>query len=281
MNIDQLKTWIGKTEEAADCAAAAPLLNLAALLDHAHWPWPADRIPPLAHWLYFQPAIRQSTIGEDGHPKRGRFLPPVALPRRMWAGGSVEFHRPIAIGAAMKRHSRITGLDRKSGASGELVFVTVEHEIRVGSDVAIRERQDLVYRGPSASVYQRSEPAERRSVVTRPYRADPVVLFRFSAITFNGHRIHYDRDYARDTEGYPGLVVHGPFQATLLMDLLLRERPGFEVRQFDFRAHSPMFDTQEFTLNFSPTAGGAELWIERMDGGVAMTASIAGEQHDA
>ncbi len=252
MDIDQLKTWIGKSEEAADCAAAAPLLNLAALLDHAHW-----------------------------HPKRGRFLPPVPLPRRMWAGGSVEFRRPIAIGAAMERHSRIAGVDCKSGASGELVFVAVEHEIRVAGDVAIRERQDLVYRGPSESGHQRSEPADRQSVATRPYRADPVALFRFSAITFNGHRIHYDRDYARDTEGYPGLVVHGPFQATLLMDLFLRERPGFEVRQFDFRAYSPIFDTQEFTLNLSPTAGGAELWTARMDGGVAMTASITGEQHDA
>ncbi|HSC18825.1 MAG TPA: MaoC family dehydratase N-terminal domain-containing protein [Rhizomicrobium sp.] len=279
IDIDHLKTWIGRTEEAADVATASPVERLAALLDHEAPPWPPNALPPLAHWLYFLPNARQSEIGEDGHPKRGGFLPPVPLPRRMWAGSRLEFRTPIAIGAPMTKRSTVQSTEAKSGASGEMVFVVVRHEIALENAPAIVEEQDLVYReAPKPNASQTGKAAlheGRTSEWTRTVTPDPVQLFRYSALTFNGHRIHYDRDYARDIEGYPGLVVHGPYTASLLVDHFLRHRRGAAIAKIAFRAVRPLFDTAPFELCGSLTDTGADLWAQSASGETAMTMSVA------
>jgi 3-methylfumaryl-CoA hydratase len=283
LDIDHLRNWIGREEHMEGHAAPEPLAGLAALLDHRTPPWPAGEVPPLGHWLYFLPRAAQSDIGEDGHPKRGGFLPPIPLPRRMWAGGSLRFHAPMRIGAPIERVSTIADVVAKSGNSGDMVFVTVDHRISSGDTLLIEERQDIVYRTPApptagpapAAAVAAAEP--RATDATRGYHADPVALFRFSALTFNSHRIHYDRDYARDEEGYPGLVVHGPFAATLLADLWLRTYGGARMTGFSFRARAPLFDTAPFTINLSGGADRAEAWTANEAGQPAMTAQIDGE----
>jgi 3-methylfumaryl-CoA hydratase len=275
MDVDQLRSWIGRSEDSRDLALRRPLRGLAALLDHTGTPWGDETVPPLGHWLYFLPAAPQSALGEDGHPARGGFLPPVDLPRRMWAGGRLRFHRPIPLDAAIERRSTIEDVQAKNGSTGEMVFVTVRHEISAGADMAIEEWHDIVYRGDAASGGGPARPIERPAAdIGETWRPDPVSLFRYSALTFNGHRIHYDRDYARDVEGYPGLVVHGPLSATLLVDLFLRHRPGARITAFSFRARGPLFDTAPFTLNLAWTGTGAELWTAGPDGKVAMTATL-------
>jgi 3-methylfumaryl-CoA hydratase len=276
MDENALNAWIGRTETTEDIAAAGPVMRLAALLDHDGRIWRPGEMPPLAHWLYFLPAAAQSQIGEDGHPQRGGLLPPVALPRRMWAGGEIEFVAPIALGARLSRCSTVQNIAPKTGKSGAMVFVTLRHEIFADGILAIIERQDIVYReaaGPAAAV---AAPAEVAAVSpgARIVHPDPVLLFRFSALTFNAHRIHYDRDYARDVESYPGLVVHGPLIATLLMDHFLRAHPGREISRFSFRAQSPLLDTAPFALNHAPEAGGFVLWAARPEDKVAMSAKV-------
>jgi len=275
-DIEFLKGWIGRQERAADHAAPPPLAGLAALLDHAEPPWRAGEAPPLSHWLYFLPRARQSEIDIDGHPKRGGFLPPVDLPRRMFAGARFAFHAPIMIDAAMARVSTIADVAEKIGASGRMVFVTVRHEVFADGVPALTEEQDIVYRAaakPDAAPVV-ATPDARAPDAVRTIRPDPVLLFRYSALTFNGHRIHYDRDYARDVEGYPGLVVHGPLIATLLMDHFLRAHPGAAVTHFSFRARRPLFDTAPFDLCLKKKSGGAELWARDAAGAAAMTAEV-------
>ncbi|HMC16392.1 MAG TPA: MaoC family dehydratase N-terminal domain-containing protein [Albitalea sp.] len=246
-----LKDWLGRVDEADDVLDRRPAVALSATLDRDDAP-PAigDPLPPLWHWLYFLPAQRQSAIGPDGHPKRGGFLPPVALPRRMWAGGRFEFIQPLRIGEAVKRTSRIADISAKQGRSGALVFVRVRHEIANERGVALTEEHDIVYRDPPApgAAAEPAKPAPGGEQFARTITPDPVLLFRYSALTFNGHRIHYDRSYVTEVEGYPGLVVHGPLIATLLVDLLRRERPDARLTAFEFRAVSPLFDTAPFTV---------------------------------
>ena len=279
IDIDHLKGWVGRTEEVRDVANASPIERLAALLDHETPPWRPNELPPLAHWLHFLPTARQSEIGPDGHPRRGGFLPPVPLPRRMWAGSRVELRAAIPIGAAMTKRSTVQSVELKSGASGEMVFVVVRHEIACKNAPAIVEEQDLVYReAPKPNASQTGKVAReegRTSEWTRTVTPDPVQLFRYSALTFNGHRIHYDRDYCREIEGYPGLVVHGPYTATLLVDHLLRHRPGAAIAKIAFRAVRPLFDTAPFQLCGSLTDTGADLWARGAGGETAMTMSVA------
>jgi len=274
-----LKAWIGRTETVTDIAAPGPYQRLAALLDHATPPWTESEAPPLGHWLNFLPCAQQSEIGEDGHPRRGGFMPPVELPRRMWAGGRLSFAGPISLGAAMERRSTMKDVTPKSGRTGEMVFVVVRHEVWADGQLAVVEEQDIVYREASppgaAPTTAAPPPAEPRTAEwTRQVTPDPVLLFRFSALTYNSHRIHYDRDYARDAEGYPGLVVHGPLIATLLLDHYLRRHPGARVCGFSFRAQSPLFDIAPFALNGLETPAGAELWACAPDGRVAMSATV-------
>ena len=224
---------------------------LAATLDHEGAEVATGTpLPPLWHWLYFLPIHRHSEIGPDGHAKRGGFLPPVPLPRRMWAGSQFEFHTPIRVGDNVARTSTIEGVNSKDGRSGQLVFVKVRHELRCNgaSAPALVELHDIVYReaqraGDVAPPPQRADTgaAWQREVVP-----DDVLLFRYSALTFNGHRIHYDRKYVTEVEGYPGLIVHGPLIATLLMDLLRRHAPDAEVLTFQFKAVRPTFDLHTF-----------------------------------
>lgn len=275
MSFETLKDWIGREEEQADIAAEAPLAGLRATLDHQDPPWREGEVPPLGHWLYFLPRALQREIAADGHPARGGFLPPVPLPRRMWAGGQVDFVAPIRPGEALRRRSTIAGVERKDGRSGVMVFVKVLHEIRTGAGPAVRETQDIVYREAPrpGEAAPRPEPAPE-PVWRRMLVPDPVLLFRFSALTFNGHRIHYDRPYCEREEGYPGLVVHGPLTATLLVDLFLRENPGARVTGFRFRAKRPLFDVRPFALCGAPREGGASLWALDHEGNVAMSAEL-------
>ncbi len=280
MSFDHLKDWIGKTEETGDVAAAVPLLGLAATLDHLDPPWRKGEVPPLGHWLYFLPRAPQREIGPDGHPKRGGFLPPVELPRRMWAGSEFQFLAPIPIGASITRRSTIANVEHKAGRSGDMVFVRVEHEVSTEEMAAIREVHTIVYReapkersgvtdGSPSSDESKMSPEFQREIVP-----DTVLLFRYSALTFNGHRIHYDRSYCEQVEGYPGLIVHGPLTATLLMDLYLRQRPGARVTSFRFRARSPLFDIHPFAVCGVHKPQGAALWALSHDGAIAMTAEL-------
>lgn len=247
--VAEWRGWVGRTEKRNDFVTAAPLYGLAATLDRNEpEPAPGSDIPPLAHWLYFLPTERQSEIGPDGHPRRGGFLPPVALPRRMWAGGRFEFNHPLQVGDEMTRVSRIVRVDGKVGRTGPLVFVTVRHEVINARGVAVSEEHDIVYRevpDPDAAAVT-PQLAPTGETFSREIVPDPVLLFRYSALTFNGHRIHYDRSYVTEVEGYPGLIVHGPLIATLLVDLLRRERPQSRLRRFAFTAIRPTFDIHRF-----------------------------------
>ncbi|AMG87157.1 MULTISPECIES: FAS1-like dehydratase domain-containing protein [Bordetella] len=267
--------WIGRTETSADQIGPTPIRLLRGTLDDEHASALPAHLPPLWHWLYFLPGERQSSIGPDGHPRRGGFLPPIALPRRMWAGGRLRFLRPLAVGAAVTRLSTIRHVQVKPGRSGQLVFVTVLHEIGDDAGVAIREEQDIVYRdAPAAGApAPQPTPAPADEQYSRVITPDPVLLMRFSALTFNGHRIHYDRPYAMQEEGYPGLVVHGPLIATLLMEELRRNHPGKTVRGFEFKAVSPLFDTAAFSVNGKVAGNTAQLWARGPQGQLAMRAS--------
>jgi 3-methylfumaryl-CoA hydratase len=274
---DPFSAWLGRTEARRDTITPAPMIGLAATLDRDDPPPVAGTpLPPLWHWLYFLPMQRQSEIGPDGHARRGGFLPPVPLPRRMWAGGRLSFARPLEVGEAVTRTSRIERIATKQARSGPLVFVTVEHEIGNAEGVALSEAHDIVYRGVpapgAAGALTTASPSDES--FARTIVADAVLLFRYSALTFNGHRIHYDRRYVTEVEGYPGLIVHGPLIATLLVDLLRRERPDAELRRFDFRAVSPLFDGAPFTLCGRPDGDRRfALWARNAEGGLAMQAS--------
>jgi 3-methylfumaryl-CoA hydratase len=277
MSDEEFQSWIGRTETIGDHAGPGPLIRLAALLDHEKSPWEPGELPPLAHWLYFLPRARQSRLDADGHPQRGGLLPMVPLPRRMWAGGRLEIRRPIEVGAELTKLSTIQSITQKTGKSGDMVFVTVRHEISANATLCIVEEQDIVYRDrpltppialPAVAAIR---PAATHTTIIHP---DPVLLFRFSALTFNSHRIHYDRDYARDVEGYQGLVVHGPLIATLLMDHFLRQNAERRISRFSFRAQNPLFDTAPFTLFSAPSETGVDLWAATEDGPVAMQAHI-------
>ena len=272
---ESFDAWVGRTDESADQITQAPIRLMQATLDSANAAEMPSHLPPLWHWLYFLPGERQSNIGTDGHPKRGGFLPPVSLPRRMWAGGRLQFLRPLAVGEAVRRVSLIKSVNVKTGRSGTLVFVTVQHEVSDAGGVAIREEQDIVYRDAPAPGAPAPQPAAAPTdeQYSRTITPDPVLLMRYSALTFNGHRIHYDRPYAMQEEGYPGLVVHGPLIATLLMEELRRTHPGKTVRSFEFKAVSPLFDTAPFSVNGKVEGTKASLWARGPQGQLAMQAS--------
>lgn len=271
-----LQQWMGRQERQHDVLVPTPLNALAATLDRPDAAYLAGaKVPPLWHWLYFLPLARQSVIGADGHPERGGFLPPVTLPRRMWAGGRLSFYSALPVGAEVLRTSTILDVSQKSGRSGELVFVKLCHELAVAGEVVVREEQDIVYRdhpqpeeAPAAP-----QPAPRDAHWVRSVTPDPVLLFRFSALTFNGHRIHYDRPYAQQEEGYPGLVVQGPLIATLLMNLLRDQRPHVEIAAFSFRAVRPLFDLRPFNVCGRVNEDASvQLWAEDADGFLCMDA---------
>jgi len=267
-----LRSWIGRTDVQRDVLAPDRIAALGATLD---WddlaPIEGNAAPPGAHWLYFWPRTPGRELGPDGHARRGDFLPPVPLARRMWAGGRLVWHGPLRLGRHVIRRSMIADVASREGRSGALVFVTVAHEIEQDGVIRLGEEHDIVYRGgepaPGAGA-RRTAPGEAEW--SRTVRADPVLLFRYSALTFNGHRIHYDRDYCRE-EGYPGLVVHGPLLATWLLDLVRRALRTAGLRRFGYRALRPAFEDMPIALAGRPTAGGAALWAET-EGALVMEA---------
>ena len=275
-----LQDWIGRVETVEDIATATPYAALSATLDQPDFqrPPPGTPLPYLWHWLYFLPIYAQSDIGPDGHAKRGGFMPPVPLPRRMWAGSDFEFHEPLLIGDALST-STIVDVKEKSGRTGSLIFVKVRHELRRnGSDkVALTEHHNIVYRaapGPD-DVAPPPQDAPTEWAWERRIVPDDVLLFRYSALTFNGHRIHYDRQYVTEVEGYPGLIVHGPLIATMLMDLLRRQQPDAQVLRFEFKAVRPTFDIHPFSVHGQPSADGktVRLWGRDHEGWLTMDAT--------
>ena len=275
-----LQGWVGKTETLSDYIAASPMRALSATLDRDDpAPVPGTALPPLWHWLYFVPQPRQSLIGPDGHAARGGFLPPVPLPRRMWAGGRLQWYagNPLLAGDAVTRVSRIEAVTHKAGRTGDLLFVLVKHEIGNQNGLALTEEHDIVYRANPIAGDPVPLPtaAEKGAAWQREIIPDDVLLFRYSALTFNGHRIHYDRRYVTEVEGYPGLIVHGPLIATLLVDLLRREMPGASIANFQFKAVRPTFDLHPFRVNGQPSADGrsVRLWAEDHEGWLTMQAT--------
>jgi 3-methylfumaryl-CoA hydratase len=273
---EKLDDWLDKQAVAEDDITAFPLTALAATLDREE---SGHTVPPLWHWLYFLPVAPLSEVGPDGHPKRGGFLPPVPLPRRMWAGGRLTFHAPLKIGERAKRTSTIANIEDKTGRSGRLVFVTVQHTIEVDGELKLEEEQDIVYRDAlrEGAPSQRPALAPEGETWRRTIDAGAVMLFRYSALTFNGHRIHYDHPYVSEVEGYPGLVVHGPLIATLLVDLVRRELPQATLQSFAFRALRPTFANRPFTVCGKPAAAGKtiDLWAKDHEGYLTMRATAA------
>ncbi|MBI3147031.1 MAG: MaoC family dehydratase N-terminal domain-containing protein [Betaproteobacteria bacterium] len=271
------RQWIGKTDVVTDTLTAWPVGALAATLDRDEPVPPAgSALPPLAHWLYFLPRTVQSDLGPDGHAKRGGFLPPIPLPRRLWAGGRVRFFHPLWVGEPVQRTSVIADIQLKLGRSGELVFVTVRHEIRNAAGLAVTEDHDIVYRAmpePGAQPQPGCVPPTNAQW-HRQVALDEVLLFRFSALTFNSHRIHYDQYYVTQVEAYPGLVVHAPLCATLLLDLLRRHLPDRAIERFDFRALRPVYAAGALRLagNTEPEGRTARLWAVDADGFMVMEA---------
>ena len=278
LDMDRLRSWIGRSETMTDVAGAVPPQALSATLDRDDAPWqPGDALPPCWHWLYFLTLAPHSQIGADGYPKRGRFLPPVPLPRRMWAGSRIHFHAPLHIGQRLQRTSCIEDVRLRQGRSGPLVFVDMRHEISADGTLAVVEHHDIVYRElplpgePAAPEVHAPEDAHW----TRRVEPDEVLLFRYSALMFNAHRTHFDRRYATAVEGYPGLVVHGSLLAMLLLDLLRRELPAARVAHFAARALRPVFDTAAFSVcGQRLDAHCLRLWVRSGEGLLAMDASV-------
>ncbi|MGH7715762.1 MAG: FAS1-like dehydratase domain-containing protein [Vulcanimicrobiaceae bacterium] len=272
------ESYLNKQERRTDRLDRHRIEDLAALLDaDVDAIAPNGILPPLAQWYYFNAWARESELGEDGHPRRGGFMPPITLPRRMFAGGRMTFRAPLKLDEPVERVATIAAIKEKTGASGELVFVTVRHEIFGSAGLAIEEEQDIVYRSGAsgAPAKETAEPTPHAltpDAFVKRIHADPVMLFRFSALTSNGHRIHYDRTYATEVEGYPGLVIHGPLQAVLLADLV-REKLGRPLRTFSFQARRPLFDTSAFDCAVRAVENGADLMTLDLAGNVCMKAS--------
>jgi 3-methylfumaryl-CoA hydratase len=275
MDIETLKPWIGRSEEASDLVTPRLAESFAATFAPHLAPCPAGEAPLALHWCLAPPIAPMAALGEDGHAAKGEFLPPVALPRRMWAGGRIETLAPLRIGEEVTRRSRIADVALKQGRSGPLCFVAVEHELVTPRGVALRERHDIVYREAAkpggAPPPEPAAPAEPRPAdLAWTVEASPVLLFRYSALTFNGHRIHYDQPYVTGVEGYAGLVVHGPIQATLIMNIIATLSGGEPIR-LDYRGLAPLIAGEPFQVKARRLPDGAiAAWTEGADGRVRM-----------
>lgn len=267
---------IGRSERSTDTLDLRQARLMQLTLDRAATLETGDPLPPFWHYLYFNPQIRASDLGTDGHEKLGRFIPDFGLPRRMWAGGRVTVAAPLRLGETVEKVSTIRAIEEKTGRSGRLCFVTVDHDFSVGGQHRMRETQNIVYRQPPApgTPPPPDDPAPKDPEFARVVTPDPVMLFRYSALIFYGHRIHYDADYTRDTEGYPGLLVHGPLTATLLVDLGLAHLEGRGLAAFDIRAMRPLFAPTPFTLEGRKTRTGATVWARTPQGGTAMVVTL-------
>ena len=278
-DLDHLRQWIGRSTEDSDIVTAQLVKGLrATLFQETGDPKTGDAAPWTVHWCLAQPVFPMSQLGPDGHPTRGGFLPPVPLPRRMWAGGEVEFFDALRVGDEARRTSRISDVTMKTGSTGVLCFVSVEHTVTTSRGTAIRERQDIVYRnvgGAQPAAPAKAPPPPPVAKHRESHMADPVLLFRYSALTFNGHRIHYDRDYVTKVEGYPGLVFHGPLQAAFIVEFAAKLHGGAAPKKFSYRGVQPLFEGSEFSINANETAAGMELWTANSQGQPTMKGTAA------
>lgn len=277
IDLEDLRRWTGRlrTDEDLISARHARLMAMAADFSAVSRIRDAERLPPLWHWIYFLEGLPPAELGPDGHPARGGFLPPVPLPHRMWAGGRVSFVAPIPIGSIVRKESRVLEVEHKTGRSGELVFVTVLHELKTQQGrLLIREEHDIVYRGdmlPGKPSSSREAPPSAQ--FTKVFTPDSTLLFRYSALTFNGHRIHYDADYCREKEGYENLVIHGPLMATLLA-AFAEEVSQRQIREFSYRAISPALLGGPVTLHASMQEERVVLYATTESGKVCMQADV-------
>ena len=276
LDVDYLSGWIGQGETVEDVVSASQAQRLAATLDIQDLDLGVGApLPAFWHWIYFTTAAPASDLGPDGHPLTGDFYPPVALPRRMWAGGRLDSGKPLAIGDVARRDSRIKAVSVKEGRSGSLCFVVVRHEFYVGDELRVAEEHDIVYRQEADPSIAPSEPpmAPTEADWSQTITTDPVTLFRYSALTFNSHRIHYDRPYCIEVENYDGLVIHGPLTTTWLLDFVRRQVPDAKINHFSFRAISPLFDTNPVTIAGKFEDGKIDLWAANHQGHLAMQAT--------
>jgi 3-methylfumaryl-CoA hydratase len=276
IDLENLRSSIGHEERGSVLLDLASVHRMAAMLDRPVAPNAGDVLPCLWHWMFTTLPVRACDLGKDGHAATGSFLPGIPLPRRLWAGSRLQFKVPIRIGDTIARRSSIIDVRLKEGRSGPLVFVTLRHEISVAGTLAIEEEQDLVYRDrPSAGAPVAAQTGiDATSQFSRVVVPDSVLLFRYSALTFNAHRIHYDRRYAAEEEGYPGLVVHAPLTATLLLELLSRERSDAQVESLRFQAIQPLFDLRPLSLHGHLADRDATLWADAPEGGVAISMQL-------
>jgi 3-methylfumaryl-CoA hydratase len=273
------EAWIGREEESDERIHVSVARGMAATLDLEHAPQAGEALPPGWQWLFFNPVARRSALSSDGHPQRGGFLPPIELPRRMWAGSRIQYLADVPVDANATKRSRIKKIENKTGKSGSLVFLTVQHSISCGGTPCIIEEQDIVYRdAPPSGAVPAAAPKPHDAVAqwSRSVLPDTTLLFRYSALTFNAHRIHYDQAYARDAEGYPDLIVHGPLTATLLQQFALEHGAGRKLARFDFRGATPLFVGRAFELEGRQAENATlALWARGPQGELAMSATAA------
>ena len=282
IDVSDYENWIGKTQEIEEKLEVSPLNRMAATLNEQRGEYSiGEKVPTLWHWLYFLDPTPQSMLATDGHAKKGEFLPPITLPRRMWAGSRFSFKKSLNAGDKVIRTSHIKDISVKQGKTGALVFVNVAHELKTNSGLALLEEHDIVYRDKpnSDNAPTPSKKSEIKPDFSEIFTPDPVLLFRYSALTFNGHRIHYDREYVTQVEGYPGLVVHGPLLATLLIDRFQNNNMNLTIRSFEFKALHPVFDLDSFKICSTKVGedNKATLWIEDHEHNLCMLASVLAE----
>jgi 3-methylfumaryl-CoA hydratase len=273
IDIAYLQQWVGKQETKDDDISLFQAQALAAALDNETVPQKGDALPQFWEWMYFLATPRASATGEDGHPDKGGFLPPVPLPRRMWAAGEAELHKSLVIGQPATRLSTIESVELKSGSTGTLVFVNVRHDISQSGELCISQVQNIVYREQPTERTElpAGKPASDDYDFSKTITPDPVLLYRYSALTYNGHRIHYDRDYAVQEELYSALVVHGPLLVTLLLELKRHKLADQVLKSFKFRAVRPTFDDAAFSVAGKQDGSQLSLWSADKDGFTCMT----------
>jgi 3-methylfumaryl-CoA hydratase len=285
----QWPEYIGRIQESQIEISTDRMRGLAALLDYPELPWPVGQVPPTGHWCAIFPYTQQSKLGHDGHEQRGQFYPPIPYPRRMWAGGRIHFLQPLQIGVPVTHRAIIKQIENKQGKTGQMIFLTICHEYLQGDVLMLQEDQSLVYRDVPTTAVKKPVNKTRQDTESlqqhdwsKTIIPDTSLLFRYSAVSFNGHRIHYDQDYVRE-EGYPGLLVHAPLTATMLIDLFQQANPGVAIRRFEFTARSPMYVGYPFTISGKQQRDGiVSLWAEDCEGTVSMSAELetGGENTD-
>ncbi len=278
---ENLKRHVGRRLVSTDVVTAAPANLLRLAFGRAEPEFePGDPLPPGWHGLYFVPRFAPGELRPDGTPRDAGLVPPMPLPRRMFAGERLRFHMPIRIGDELRRETELADITLKAGATGTLVFATVVSRFLAPGGLALEEERRTVFREEVKPGERNQAPRREEAPADVPWRRrvapDPILLFRFSALTFNSHRIHYDRPWAVEVEGYPGLVVHGPLTSTLLIDFARDHNPGRAFLTYSTQARAPLFDTAPFELRGRPSADGrgCELWAVTPEGTVAMSAQV-------